>query len=100
MAEEVAVVQACSPAELPHRLAHRRLDERVDHHRGTAACLGDGNVQVIDDLTARMADDLECLLRKLRLERKDEPCGCLTRGVGNDVQLDRLDGVVHGPEAR
>jgi len=100
VSEQVAIVEASAAAELPHRLAHRRLDQRVDHHRGSAACLGNGNVQVIDDLTPRMADDLECLLRKLRLERKDEPCGRLASGVGNDVQLDRLDGIAHGPEGR
>ena len=88
MAEQVAVVDAGAPAELPHRVPQLRLDEGVDHHRRAPARLLDGDVQVLDVLDAGMPDLHERLVRELRLEREDEPGGRLPRRVGDDVELD------------
>ncbi len=90
MPEQVAVVHACAAAELAHRVAQLRLDERVDHDRGPPARLLHGDVEVLDVLDARMPDLDERLIRELRLEREHEPRRSLPGRVGDDVQLDRL----------
>jgi hypothetical protein len=59
-------------AELPHRVAHRRLDERVHHDCRASAGLLHGDVEVVDVLDARMPDLLERLIGELRLEREHE----------------------------
>ena len=74
-------------AELPHRLAQAGLDERVDHHRRAAAGGGDGELEVVDRLDARVADLGEALLRELGLEREHEPRRGLPRRVRDDVEL-------------
>ena len=93
MAEEVAVVDARAAAELAHRLAQARLDERVDHHGRPAAGGRDGQLEIVDGFDARMPDLGEHLLRELRLEREHEPRRGLARRVRDDVQLDRGLGV-------
>src|SRR6266542_5438816 len=90
MAEQVAVVHLRPPAELPHRVAELGIDERVDHHRRAALRTVDGELQVVDRLDSRMADDLELGVGKLRLECEHQPRRSLAGGVGHDVQLDRL----------
>jgi hypothetical protein len=87
--EEVAVVNASAPAELPHRVTELRCDQRVDHHRRAAARLLHGDVEVLDVLHACMPDLLERLVRELRLEREHEPLCGLARRVRDDVELDR-----------
>ena len=96
MPEQVAVMDAGPAAELAHRLAQARLDQRVDHHGRTSARSRDRELEVVDALDARMADLLERLLRKLRLEREHEPRRRLACRVGDDVQLDGLRVCVHG----
>ena len=98
MAEQVAVVHTGAPAELAHRLAQGRLDERVDHHRRPAARVATAIWRSSTDLDARVADLLEHLLRELRLEGEHEPRRRLARRVRDDVQLDR--GVVGGHARR
>ena len=88
MAEEVAVVDARAAAELPHRVAQVRRDERVHHDRGPAARLPNGDAEVVDVLDARMPDLDEGLIRELRLEGDHEPLRGLARRVRHDVELD------------
>jgi hypothetical protein len=95
--EQVAAVKAVATAELAHRVAQLRIDERVDDHGWPVLGARDRQLHVVDRLHARMADDFELGVRKLRLERKHEPYGRLAGGVGDDVQLD--DGRAH-PDAR
>ena len=92
-------MDARAAAELAHRLAKLRRDERVDHDRRTPARLLHGDVQVVDVLDARMPDLLERLIRKLRLEREHEPLRRLARRVRDDVELDRHALVAHPREA-
>ena len=99
MPEQVAVVDPRAPTQLPHRVAERRRDERVDHHRRTAARLLHGDVEILDVLDPRMADLLERLIRELRLEREHEPLRRLSRRVRDDVELDRDALVAHRREA-
>ena len=94
--EQVAVVDARAAAELAHRVAQLRLDERVDHDRRATARLLHRDVQVVDVLDPRMPDLLERLIRELRLEREHEPLRRLARRVGDDVELDR-DALVGHP---
>ena len=88
MPEQVAVVDAGPPAELPHRVAQPGLDERVHHHRRAPPRLLDRDVQVLDVLDSGVPDLGERLVGELRLEREDEPGGGLPRRVGDDVELD------------
>ena len=75
-------------AEVPHRLAQLRLDDRVDDDRGPALRAVDDEAEVVHRLDARMPDLLERLLGELRLERGDEPRGGLAGRVRDDVELD------------
>ena len=99
MAEQVAVVESRPAAELAHRVAQPRLDERVDHHRRPPAGLCAGDLEVLHGLAARVPDHLERLARELRLEREHEPGRSLAGRVRDDVELDRLSCVAHGAEA-
>ncbi len=81
-------MNARAAAQLSHRVAQPRLDERVDHHRRPPARLLHGEVQVLGVLDPRVPDLHERLVGKLRLEREHEPCRRLPRRVGDDVQLD------------
>src|SRR5258707_1159475 len=74
-------------AEAPHRVAHLRIDERVDDHRRVAARARDGALEIGDRLAARMAHLLELLFRKLRLQRLDESGSSLAGRVGDDMEL-------------
>ena len=95
VAEQVGVVEPRAAAERAHRLAQLAVDERVDHHRRPPLRPADGELEVVDRLDLRVADLLERLLRKLRLERRDEPRGGLSGRVREDVELDGLAGRVH-----
>ena len=88
-AEDVAVVQLRAAAEVAHRVAQLRLDDRVDDDRGPALRAVDHQAQVVDGLDPRVPDLLERLLGELGLERGDEPRRGLPGGVGDDVQLYR-----------
>ena len=88
MAEQVAVVDARATAQAAHGVAQLRIDERVDDNRGVTACARDGALEIVHALGARVANLLELLLRKLRLERLDEPRRGLAGRVGDDVQVD------------
>ncbi len=90
LAEQVAVMQARTPAERPHLLAQLGLDERVDDDRGPALRALDRELEVVDALDHRMADLLECLIGELRLQRMHEPGRGLTGRIGDDVELDGL----------
>ncbi len=74
MPEQVAVVDARAAAELAHRVAELRRDERVDHHCRTAPCLLHGDVEVLDVLDPRVPNLLEGLIGELGLEREHEAC--------------------------
>ena len=87
--EQVAVVDACAAAQLAHRVAELRRDERVHHDRRAPSRLLDGDVQILDVLDARVPDLLERLVGELRLEREHEPLRRLSRRVRDDVELDR-----------
>jgi hypothetical protein len=89
MAQEVAVVNTRPAAELAHRIAELRSHQRVHHDGGTAACLLDGDVQVLDVLHTGVPDLLERLIGELRLECEHEALSRLTRRVRDDVELDR-----------
>ena len=89
LAEQIAVVQSCAPAERAHRGAQLGLHDRVDDHRRAALHPVDGEVQVLLRLDARVPDLDELLIGELRLEREDEARGGLARRVGDDVELDR-----------
>ena len=84
------VVDAGAAAELAHRVAEPGLDERVDHHRRTAAGLRDGQHEVVRRLDPRVPHDLELLAGELRLQREHEPRGSLPGRVGDHVDLERL----------
>ena len=89
MSEEVAVVDARAPTEPPHRVPHLRIYERVHDDGGAAASAPHRELEILHRLDARVPDLLELLVRELRFERLHEPCRGLSRGVGDDVQLDR-----------
>src|SRR6266576_201750 len=89
MPEQVAVVNPGATAEPTHRIAQLRVDERVDDDGSVSASAGDGPLQIVDRLRPRVTYLLERLLGKLGLERKHEARGRLSRGVGDDVELDR-----------
>src|SRR5919201_3999407 len=89
MAEQVAVVEPRAAAQDPHLLAQLRLDERVDHDRGTPLRPLAREPQVVHGLYPWMANLLELLVGELRLERVHEARRGLTCGVRNDVELDR-----------
>jgi hypothetical protein len=89
MPEQVAVVNPGPTAEPAHRIPQLGVDERVDDDRGMSASAGDCPLQIVDGLGPRVAHFLERLLGKLGLERKHEPGGRLSCGVGDDVELDR-----------
>ena len=75
-------------AEVPHRLAQLRLDDRVDDDRGPALRAVDDEPEVVHGLDARVPDLLERLLGELRLERGDEARRGFPGRVRDDVQLD------------
>ena len=83
-------------AEVPHRLAELRLDDRVDDDRRPTLRAVDDEAEVVDGLDARVPDLLEGLLGELRLERGDEPRGGLAGRVRDDVELDRHGGGASG----
>ena len=87
-------MQPRAAAERAHLLAELRLDERVDDDRGPAPCATDDVLEVADALDHRVPDLLERLVGELRLERVHEPGRGLARGIGDDVQLDRLGGAM------
>ena len=95
MPKQIAVVDARPTAELAHRLAKLRGNQRVDHDCGTPARLLHGDVQVVDVLDARMPDLLEGLIRKLRFEGEHESLRSLACRVRDDVELDRHALVAH-----
>ena len=99
MSEQVAVVDAGAAAELPHRVAHRGLDERVHHDGRAPTRLLHGDVEVVDVLDARMPDLLERLIGELRLEREHETLCSLPRRIRDDVELDRDAVVAHPRQA-
>ena len=75
-------------AEPAHRIAKLRVDERVDHDGRMAAGAQHGPFEVSDGLGPGVAHLLERLLGKLGLEGEHEARGSLSRGVGDDVELD------------
>jgi hypothetical protein len=87
--EEVAVMHTRAPAELAHRVAELRSNQRVYHHRRPPARLLDGDVEILDVLDPRVANLLERLIRELRLECEHEALSRLARRVRDDVELDR-----------
>ena len=91
-------MQAVAPAELVHRRAERLVDERVDDHGRAVLRAGDGELDVVGRLDARVPDDLELGVGELRLEREHEPNGGLAGRVRDDVQLD--EGGAHGGNVR
>ena len=90
MTEQVAVVQAVAAAERARGFAELGVDERVDDHRRPALRAVQRQLEVVDRLDSRVADLVELLVRKLRLERVDEADRRLARRVGDDVELDLL----------
>jgi hypothetical protein len=54
-----------------------------------SAGAGDGPLQIVDGLGPGVTHLLERLFRKLSLESEHEARGGLSRGVGDDVELDR-----------
>ncbi len=76
-------------AEAAHRIAHLRLDERVDDDGRTPAGTAYGELEIVHGFHARVADLLELLVGELRLECLDQARGGLPGGIGDDVQLDR-----------
>ena len=71
MPQQVAVVDARTPAELPHGVPKPWLNERIHHHGRSPASLLYGDVQVIGVLDARVADLLERLGPGLGPEAED-----------------------------
>ena len=82
-------MHARAPAELAHRVAELRSDQRVHHHRRPPARLLDGDVEILDVLDPGVANLLERLIRELRLEREHQTLCRLARRVRDDVELDR-----------
>jgi hypothetical protein len=89
MAEQIAVVNACAPAEAPHRIAHLQIDERVHDNGGVAARAADGTLEIVDGLRTWMSHLFELLLGKLSFERLHEASRRFTGGIRDDVKLDR-----------
>jgi hypothetical protein len=87
MAEQVAVVDARTPAEPAHRIPQLRIHERVHDDRGVAPRARDGALEIVDGLGPGMAHFLELLVGELRLQCLHEACGRFTGGVGDDVKL-------------
>ena len=87
LAEQVAVVQARTPAERPHLLAQLGLDERVDDDRGPTLRALDRVLEVDDALDHRVANLLERLIRELGLQRVHEAGRGLPGRIGDDVEL-------------
>src|SRR5437763_16751054 len=85
-------MQPVAATERAGRLAQLRVDERVDDHSGPALGAVERELQVVDGLDPRVADLLEVLVRKLGLERVDEPDGGRAGGVRDNVELDGLAG--------
>ena len=81
-------MDARTPAETAHRIAHLRLDERVDDDRRPAAGASDRELEILDGFDAGVADLLELLIRELGLEGLNQPRRGFAGGVGDDVQLD------------
>ena len=84
-------------AESAHRIAKLRIDERVDHDGRVPAGAQHGPFEVRDRLRSGVPHLLERLFRELRLERENEARRGLSRGVGDDMELDR--GLGHPSEA-
>jgi hypothetical protein len=89
VAEKIAVMDARTAAEPAHRIAKLRVDERVDHDGRMAAGAQHGAFEVRDRLGPGVPHLLERLFWELGLEGEHEACGRLSRGVGDDVELDR-----------
>ena len=87
MPEEIAVVDAGATAELAHRVAQARLDQRVHHYCRTAASGRDGQLEIVDGFDPWVPDLGEHLLRELGLEGEHQASRGLPRRVRDDVQL-------------
>ena len=97
-AEQVAARHAVARAELLEGAPQVAVDERVEDHdaraRGHAAVV---RGEVVDRRHARMPHDRRAVAGELRLRGARDAGGGISRGVGDEVDLDRRGGRCHAP---
>ena len=87
-AEHVVHDQAARVGDLDHRLAQRRVDERVEHRRAPARGRLERPRELLAGLHAGVADHLDLGVLELALRGPADPRGGVPRGVGHDVDLE------------
>ena len=90
-------MNTCTAAESAHCVAKLRVDEGVDDDGRMAARAQHGPFEVRDRLRSGVPHLLERLFRELSLEGKNKARRSLSRGIGDDMELDR--GLSHPSEA-
>ena len=90
-------MNTCAAAEPAHRIPKLRIDEGVDDDGRMPARAQHGPFEVRDRLRSGVPHLLERLFRELSLEGKNKTRRSLSRGIGDDMELDR--GLGHPSEA-
>ena len=86
--EHVVDDKAAGVGDLDHRLAQRRVDERVEHGRPPVGRRLERARELLPGLHPRVPDHLDLGVDELALGRPPDPRGGVPGGVGHDVDLE------------